>query len=150
MTVFATHHAILDAFHAMALRPDDQWMRDDPDARAEIEANITTFPSAALPSPVDPSVIFGVVVRHGVGTVWMVVGDRFKDTWRGIVRMHCLYAQAVVKVTKVRRLQMLVDDAQPSHKRYAEAIGFVRESVAPHVGLGPRGENLVFYTWKGK
>lgn len=134
----------LEAWRSMVLRPDNQWMRDDPLASAEIERKIMNFPSMAYPDE-DPAVIFGITHCYGVGTVWMVVGDRFKDVWRPALRVQKSLVCGIVRALRLRRLQLLVDAGQPEHCRFAEALGFERESDRPHMGLGPRGENLLFF-----
>ncbi|MBE2191876.1 MAG: hypothetical protein IAE63_06825 [Alphaproteobacteria bacterium] len=142
----------LEAWRSMALRPTDQWMRDDPQANAEIEHKIMNAPCMAYPDDDHPAVICGITSCYGIGTVWMVVGDRFKDTvWRGAFRVHRALVRGVFDALRLRRLQMLVDVAHPEHGRYAEALGFERESDRPHLGLGPKGEDLIFYVMrKGK
>lgn len=141
---------ILDAFHRMELSHANGWMGNHPAARAEIERHIMLFPSAVLPSADDPAVIFGIVFTYGIGTIWMVTGRKFETCWRSIARLQRQYCAAVYDALGLRRMQMLVDAARPSDQRYAEFMGFNRESLTPHVGLGPQGEDLLFYTWKGE
>lgn len=139
----------LEAWRSMALRPADQWMRDDPVACAEIERKIMNAPSMAYPDD-DPAVVCGITYCYGIGTVWMVVGSRFKDgtVWRAAYRVQRALVRGVFDALRLRRLQLLVDAAHPEHGRYAEALGFVRESDRPHKGLGPKGEDLLFYVMR--
>lgn len=139
----------LEAWRSMALRPEDQWMRDNLSACAEIEHKIMNAPSMAYPDD-DPALVCGITACYGIGTVWMVVGERFQDgeVWRAAYRVHRALVRGVFDALRLRRLQMLVDAAYPSHGRYAEALGFVRESESPHKGLGPKGEDLLFYVMR--
>lgn len=139
---------VVRAYRSMVLRPEDSWMRDDPMANAEIETNIMAGPSIALPDNDNPAVIFGIYHAYGVGTVWMIVGDRFKDKWRMVFRAQKSLCRTMSRALRIRRLQILVDANQPAHCRYAEFVGFERESVNPHCGMGPRGEDMIFYIWK--
>lgn len=140
---------VLSAFRSMVLHPENEWMATSDAARAEIENHIMIGPSCALPTPDDPAVIFGIVLTYGIGTVWMVKGKKFDTCWRSVARRQMDYCKVIFSALRLRRMQILIDAAAERNIRYAEFMGFRRESLSPHEGLGPQGENLLFYTWKG-
>lgn len=141
-------HDVLQAFRRMSLRPDNQWMRDNPVACAEIEANIMAGPSIALPSPEQPAVVCGIVHCYGIGTVWMVVGAEFTGCWRRVYAIQKSLLRSMFDALRLRRMHILVDAGNAVNRKYAECLGFVQETEKAHCGLGPRGEDLLFYIWR--
>lgn len=140
--------AVLRAFRMMELRPDNQWMRGDPVACAEIEANIMNGPAIALPSSDNPAVICGVAHCYGIGTVWMIAGSEFEKCWRKIFSIQRTLLQSAFDALHLRRMHILVDAGNQTNRRYAEHLGFKQETEQAHCGLGPRGEDLLFYIWR--
>lgn len=141
---------VLSAFKVMVPRERDAWMVRDAAARSDIEANIVLFPSYALPSCSHPSVIFGCVMAHGVGTLWMLVGENFEKEWRGVFRRQKEILGGFFKSGILRRIQILIDAACPENIRYARGLGFAQESAAPHKGMGPHGEDMLIFVYTGK
>ena len=140
---------VVRAFEVMPLRPLDAWMRDDPAAQAEIHRKILGGPCIALPDNESPVAICGMTDAYGVGTVWMVAGDGFASGgWRLCVRRQREFCRLMVAVRGLRRLQALVDANEQQHIRYAWMLGFYQESVTPHRGMGPRGEDLLIFNWR--
>ncbi|HCS23303.1 MAG TPA: hypothetical protein PLW48_10135 [Alphaproteobacteria bacterium] len=140
--------ANLQALAQLEPRTDeDSFLLSDPDNRARLEYQIMNYPSFALPSIVQASVICGVAHAAGVGEVWMVTGKGFEKDFRTILRQQRAGLPMMMQVLKLHRLHMLVDPARHGVCRYAEAAGFDFEARLKR--MGAKGQDLDMYVYKG-
>lgn len=128
-------------------RACDAWMFAHPELRALLELQAACGPAYALPSLDNPQAIAGLGAVCGVGSVWMVTGERFRRFSPVIAGQLEQLCHAAIAVFNLHRLQMLVDSDRPDAKFFAEKIGFVCEA-ANLKKLGARGQDIDLYRFE--
>lgn len=146
-----SQNAVIDALQTMTLRPQDQWLLDDPRVFEKIMLQAWIFPCFVLPSPERPLAVVGLCHEFGVGTVWMVTGEGFGTEAKTILRQSRELIDMGVSSFGLHRTFMEVDAERRDAKRWAKLVGFEYETTLKRAGV--RGNDLEIWlwpNWKGK
>lgn len=117
---------VLDAFRRMRIRPEDGVYADQ--LRPVIESQILNWPCVALPDPENPVLVAGCVYALGVGEVWMVTGEGFKDQIRMVLPQVRSLCGSLSGMFGLHRLHMMVSADRPDAARFARHVGFGLEA----------------------
>lgn len=139
---------VIHALETMDLRDSDAWVRDYPEAAAQLLHQACNFPSFVLPDIDHPSVVCGIGHSLGVGEVWMLASSAFETNWRAVLPMQRELCASMYRTLSLHRMHMLVDAAAEKDKRYAAALGF--EFDVPARRFGVRGKDMEFWVWPEK
>lgn len=142
------NEAVLQAFRQFTPRPVDAWMIEHEAFRQYIEAQIETCPAFALPTLDSPSVICGFAHAFGVCEAWMVTGQNFERDFKTVLQQQRQLCATMINALDLHRLHIVIDAGNPAAASWARHLGFEYEA-GPLKGYGARGNDELFYIWKG-
>lgn len=140
-------NAAINALMTMELRERDKWVIEHPDIWAIVLLQAEQFPAFALPDPVNPAAVCGIVpYGDGVAELWMVGSQRFKGrTALTVLRQGRSLIASFVQVYGLTRLIMSLRPDNAEARVWAKKLGFEFDRINPEGGI--LGNAIEVWKW---